>query len=72
MKHPLLFLQGIHHLDWLLGCLPAPIDDLDCRFGRPASSPWQSPSLYHLILRCRDGVLVSYRGSYEAPVFGDL
>jgi predicted dehydrogenase len=65
MKYPLLFLQAIHHLDWLLGCLPAPIDDLDCRFGLPAGSPWRSPSLCHLILRCRDGVLVSYRGSYE-------
>jgi predicted dehydrogenase len=65
MQYPLLFLQAIHHLDWLLSCLPAPIEDLDCRLGLPAASPWQSPSICHLMLRCRDGVLVSYRGSYE-------
>ena len=65
MKYPLLFLQVIHHLDWLLSCLPAPIEDLECRLGLPAASPWQSPSICHLMLRCRDGVLVSYRGSYE-------
>ena len=65
MRYPLLFLQAIHHLDWLLGCLPAPIDELECRHGLPAGSPWQSPSQCRLLLRCRDGVLVSYSGSYE-------
>jgi len=65
MSYPLLFIQGIHHLDLLISFLPAPIEQIHCRHYLPPGSPWQSPSVCHLMLRCSDGTLVSYRGSYE-------
>ena len=66
MRYPMLFLQGIHHLDLLAGFLPSPIDEIHCRHFLPAGSPWRSPSVCHLILRSQDGTLVNYRGSYES------
>jgi len=65
MRYPLLFLQGIHHLDLLISFLPSPIGDIHCRHYLPPGSPWDSPSVCHLVLGCADGTLVSYRGSYE-------
>ena len=66
MCYPLLILQGIHHLDLMAASLPAPIEDIQCRHSLPTESPWRIPSVCHLILRCRDGAMVSYRGSYES------
>jgi predicted dehydrogenase len=65
MRYPLLFLQTIHHLDLLVGFLPSPIREIHSRQHLPAGSPWTSPSVCHLLLRCADGVLFGYRGSYE-------
>ncbi len=64
-RYPLLTIQGIHHLDWLLSILPAGIAGIHCRHYLPPGSPWRSPSVCHLVLACADGTLVSYRGSYE-------
>ena len=65
MRYPLLFLQGIHHLDLLISFLPSPIKQIHCRHYLPPGSPWTSPSICHLVLSCTDGTLISYRGSYE-------
>jgi predicted dehydrogenase len=65
MGYPLLYLQVIHHLDLLVGFLPSPIREIYSRHHLPAGSPWRSPSVCHLLLRCSDGVLFGYRGSYE-------
>ncbi|UCG00080.1 MAG: Gfo/Idh/MocA family oxidoreductase [Spirochaetaceae bacterium] len=65
MSYPLLFLQGIHHLDLLISFLPSPIEEIHCRHYLPPASPWNSPSVCQLILRCADGALLGYRGSYE-------
>jgi predicted dehydrogenase len=65
MRYPLLFLQGIHHLDLLISFLPSPIQQIHCRHYLPPGSPWTSPSVCHLVLGCTDGTLISYRGSYE-------
>jgi len=66
MPYPMLFIQGIHHLDWLATILPSPIVGVVSRHLRPKWSQWQNPSICHLILQCEDGVLISYRGSYES------
>ena len=65
MRYPLLFLQAIHHLDLLISFLPHPIKEIYCRHFLPPGSPWDSPSVCHLVLGCTDGALLSYRGSYE-------
>ncbi len=65
MRYPLLFLQGIHHLDLLISFLPSPVTEIHCRHFLPPGSPWASPSVCHLVLGCADGTLLSYRGSYE-------
>jgi predicted dehydrogenase len=65
MRFPLLYLQGIHHLDWILSVLPAPITELHVEHRLPPWSPWSSPSICVLSARCADGVLVSYDASYE-------
>lgn len=65
MSYPLLFLQGIHHLDLLISFLPSPIEEIYCRHYLPPGSPWRSPSVCHLVLRWAAGTLMSYRGSYE-------
>jgi len=65
MRYPLLFLQGIHHLDLLISFLPQPIEEVHCRHYLPPGSPWDNPSVCHLVLKCADGTLLNYRGSYE-------
>jgi predicted dehydrogenase len=65
MHYPLLFLQGIHHLDLLISFLPHPIEQIYCRHYLPPGSPWASPSVCHLVLGIADGATISYRGSYE-------
>lgn len=70
MPWPLLYTQGIHHLDWLLQILPAAVVDVQAAHHRPAWSLWKHPAVCHLMLRCADGVLVSYQASYEAQ--GDI
>ena len=64
-RYPLLSIQGVHHLDWLLSVLPAAVTGIHCRHRLPPGSPWRSPSVCHLVLACADGTLVSWRGSYE-------
>ncbi len=66
MSYPMLFLQAIHHLDWLVSVLPAPIVAVLSRHRRVPWSEFRHPSICHLVLECADGVLVSYRGSYES------
>lgn len=66
MPFPLLFTQGIHHLDWLAGILPAPIISVSARHRRPEWSQWENPAICHVALQCEDGALVSYSGSYES------
>lgn len=61
-----LFIQGIHHLDWLRSALPAPIKTTIARLHRPPWSLWKCPSICHVMLECEDGVLVNYRASYES------
>ena len=61
-----LFIQGIHHLDWLRTALPAPVKTVIGRFERPAWSKWKCPSICHVMLECEDGVLVSYQASYDS------
>jgi predicted dehydrogenase len=39
MSYPLLFLQGIHHLDLLVSFLPSPIRQVHCRHYLPPGSP---------------------------------
>lgn len=65
MRYPLLFLQAIHHFDLLLSFLPSPVEHIHCRHLLPPDSPWQSPSVCHVVLGCADGTLLNYRGSYE-------
>lgn len=69
-SYPLLFIQAIHHLDWLQAILPAPVESLQALHGAPPWSSWRSPSVLHLLMRCSDGVLVSYQGSYNSR--GDI
>ena len=66
MRYPMLFLQGIHHLDWMLSILPAPFAAMHVEHRLPAWSQWRSPSMVRITARCADGVLVSYDGSYES------
>lgn len=66
MPWPLIFTQGIHHLDWLLDVLPAPVADIHSCHRRPSWSDWEHPSMCQILLRCADGVIVSYSGSYES------
>lgn len=66
MRYPMLYLQAIHHFDWLLSMLPAPIAELRSQHTRPEWSRWENPSICQVIFRCEDGVTVSYRGSYES------
>ena len=61
-----LFIQGIHHLDWLRTALPAPIKTVIGRFHQPPWSEWKCPSICQVMLECRDGVLVNYRASSES------
>jgi predicted dehydrogenase len=65
MVYPMLYLQGIHHLDWMLSFLPSPIAELHVEHRLPPWSEWRSPSVCSIAARCEDGVLVSYEGSYE-------
>ncbi len=66
MPWPLLYTQGIHHLDWLTEILPAPIADVASFHTRPPWSKWENPSVCQIAFRCEDGTLVSYSGSYES------
>jgi len=66
MPFPLLFTQGIHHLDWLAWVLPAPIISISALHRRPEWSQWENPAICHVALQCEDGVLVNYSGSYES------
>ena len=61
-----LFIQGIHHLDWLRSALPSPITGTFARFASPPVSDWQCPSICHVILQCQDGTLVNFRASYDS------
>lgn len=70
MAYPMLFLQGTHYLDWLLDILPAPILRIFSCHQHVPWSQWKNPSICHFILQCADGVMVSYRGSYESK--GDI
>lgn len=63
IPYPLLFIQSIHHLDWLISMLGAP-SAVHAVHALPPSSEWQSPSVCHMQMRCGD-VAVSYCGSYE-------
>jgi predicted dehydrogenase len=65
MAYPLLYLQAIHHLDWMLSILESPIRELHVHHSLPPWSEWRSPSVCTISARCEDGVLVSYAGSYE-------
>ena len=66
MEYPMLFLQAIHHFDWLLSVLPTPIRDVESHHHRPPWSKWQNPSISQVLFRCEDGITVNYRGSYES------
>ncbi|OGV70073.1 MAG: hypothetical protein A3K19_27590 [Lentisphaerae bacterium RIFOXYB12_FULL_65_16] len=64
MPWPQLFTQGIHHLDWLVAILPAPIVEVVSRHRKVPWSRWQNSPLSHVLMRCDDGVLVTYCASY--------
>ncbi len=66
IAYPLLFIQSIHHLDWLLSLLPSPVRSVAARNHRPPRSEWESPSICHTVMQCDDGVVASYSGSYES------
>jgi len=66
MPFPVLFTQSVHHLDWLVSVLPAPIADVFARHQRVPWSKWANPSVCHVTLCCADGVLASYQASYES------
>ena len=66
MPFPMLYLQAIHHLDWLLSILPSPIKRVFSRHRRLPWSAFDSPSICHVMLECKDGMLENYRGSYES------
>ena len=66
MRFPMLYLQAIHHLDWMLSILPSPVVEVFSRHRRAPWSEWREPSICHFVLRCQDDVMVSYRGSYES------
>jgi len=70
LPYPLLFVQSVHHLDWLTAILPAPIEKVHVFHRRPPWSAWASPSLCHISIKCADGVLVCYQGSYNTR--GDI
>ena len=61
-----LFIQSIHHIDWLRSALPAPVARTFARFASPPKSSWQCPSICHVMLQCADGVLVNYRASSDS------
>ena len=66
MAFPMLYLQAIHHLDWILGILPTRISRVISRHRRAPWSGFESPSICHVLLESEDGILISYRGSYES------
>ena len=66
MPHPMIWVQGIHHLDWLASILPAKIVQVHSCHSRPPWSQWQHPSICRILFECADGVLVSYAGSYNS------
>lgn len=66
LPYPQLFIQAIHHLDWLVAVLPSRIARVLSRHRRPPWSLWDYPAISHIIIECEDGVLVSYVGSYES------
>ncbi|MBN1672428.1 MAG: Gfo/Idh/MocA family oxidoreductase [Kiritimatiellae bacterium] len=66
MPFPVLFTQSVHHLDWLVSVLPAAIDETISRHQRVPWSKWENPAICHILMRCADGVLVSYQASYDA------
>jgi len=68
INYPLLFIQSIHHLDWLLSMLPAS-RVVSAVHGLPSCSQWTSPSVCHVQMQC-DDIPISYSGSYEAQ--GDI
>ena len=61
-----LFIQSIHHLDWLRSALPARITRTCAGFASPPAGNWQCPSICHVMLQCQDGTLVNYRASYNS------
>ena len=68
--YPLLFIQVIHHLDWLTAILPSAISNVQALHGTPEWSSWEGPSMCNIMMKCADGVLVSYQGSYNSQ--GDI
>lgn len=68
IDYPLLFIQSIHHLDWILSLLPS-AKVTSAIHGLPSWSPWTSPSVCHVQMKSGD-VVISYSGSYDAQ--GDI
>lgn len=66
MPWPLIFTQSIHHFDWLMAILPAPISEVRSVHRRPPWSQWDHPSVCRVVMKCEDEVIISYNGSYES------
>jgi predicted dehydrogenase len=62
----MLFIQGVHHLDWLTAIVPGPLELQHAAHYLPPDSPWTSPTVCHVQLTGAGGVPVTYTGSYES------
>jgi len=66
IKFPMLFIQGVHHLDWLAAIVPGPLELKHAAHHLPPDSQWTSPTICHVQLTGAGGVPVTYSGSYDA------
>jgi predicted dehydrogenase len=63
---PMLFIQGVHHLDWLAAIVPGPLELRHAAHHLPPDSKWTSPTICHVQMTGAGGVPVTYHGSYDA------
>lgn len=66
IQFPMLFIQGVHHLDWLASIVPGPLQLLHAQHHLPADSQWTSPTICHVQMAGAGGAPVTYAGSYDA------
>lgn len=62
---PMLFIQGVHHLDWIASVAPGELQLIKATHHLPADSQWTSPTVCHVQMTS-DGAPITYTGSYDA------
>lgn len=64
--NPMMTIQGVHFLDTLRAILPSPITKVHSVGHRSQLSGWENSSIWHLLMRCENGVPVTFTGSYDS------